>query len=63
MLAARGLGLGRLVTATAMVDAIDAGSSLIHLGVFSDNTPARRLYEGLGFMMSGDPGPDMLLIG
>jgi ribosomal protein S18 acetylase RimI-like enzyme len=63
VLAARGLGLGRLVTATAMVDAVDAGSSLIHLGVFSDNTPARRLYEGLGFMMSGDPGPDMLLIG
>ena len=63
VLAARGLGLGRLVTATAMVDAVEAGSSLIHLGVFSDNMPARRLYEGLGFVMSGDPGPDMLLIG
>jgi predicted GNAT family acetyltransferase len=31
--------------------------------VFADNTPARRLYESLGFAMSGDPGPDMLLIG
>lgn len=63
VLAARGLGLGRLVTATAMVDAIDAGSHWIHLGVFSDNVPARRLYESLGFVMSGDAGPDMLLIG
>ena len=60
---ARGLGLGRFVTASAMVDAVDAGSEWIHLGVFADNTPARRLYEGLGFKMSGDVGPDMLLIG
>jgi ribosomal protein S18 acetylase RimI-like enzyme len=61
--ATRGLGLGRFVTAVAMVDAVDAGSDWIHLGVFADNTPARRLYESLGFAMSGDPGPDMLLIG
>ena len=61
--AARGLGLGRFVTASAMVDAIDAGSEWIHLGVFADNVPARRLYEGLGFVMSGAPGPDMILIG
>jgi ribosomal protein S18 acetylase RimI-like enzyme len=61
--AARGLGLGRYVTAVAMIDSIDAGSDWIHLGVFADNTPARRLYESLGFVMSGDPGPDMLLIG
>ncbi len=61
--AARGLGLGRLVTASAMVDAAGEGCELIHLGVFSDNVPARRLYEGLGFLMSGDPGPDLLLVG
>jgi ribosomal protein S18 acetylase RimI-like enzyme len=61
--AARGLGLGRHVTAVAMIDAIRAGSEWIHLGVYADNTPARRLYESLGFAMSGDPGPDMLLIG
>jgi ribosomal protein S18 acetylase RimI-like enzyme len=61
--AARGMGLGRYVTAAAMVDGIDAGSEWIHLGVYSENTPARRLYEGLGFAMSGDPGPDMLLVG
>lgn len=63
VMAARGLGLGRFVTAASMVDAVDAGSDWIHLGVFSDNVPARRLYESLGFVMSGDPGPDMLLIG
>jgi ribosomal protein S18 acetylase RimI-like enzyme len=61
--AARGLGLGRFVTATAMVDAAAAGSDWIHLGVFADNAPARRLYEGLGFLMSGDPGPDMIFVG
>ncbi len=60
---ARGLGLGRFVTAAAMVDAVDAGSDWIHLGVFADNQPARRLYEGLGFVMSGDPGPDMVYVG
>jgi ribosomal protein S18 acetylase RimI-like enzyme len=62
-LAARGLGLGRFVTAAAMVDSSEARSEWIHLGVFADNEPARRLYESLGFRMSGDPGPDMLLIG
>jgi ribosomal protein S18 acetylase RimI-like enzyme len=62
-IAARGQGLGRLVTATAMIDAVAAGSELIHLGVFADNVPARRLYETLGFRMAGDPGADLLLIG
>ena len=61
--AVRGLGLGRYITATAMVDALDEGSGWIHLGVFADNLPARRLYESLGFMMGGDPGPDMILVG
>jgi ribosomal protein S18 acetylase RimI-like enzyme len=60
---ARGLGLGRFVTASAMVDAATAGSEWTHLGVFADNVPARRLYEGLGFAMSGDPGPDMIFVG
>lgn len=61
--AVRGQGLGRLVTANAMLDAVDAGSELIHLGVYADNVPARRLYESLGFVMSGEPGADLLLIG
>jgi ribosomal protein S18 acetylase RimI-like enzyme len=60
---ARGLGLGRFVTAMAMVDAAAAGSEWIHLGVFADNVAARRLYETLGFVMSGDPGPDMVFVG
>jgi ribosomal protein S18 acetylase RimI-like enzyme len=59
----RGSGLGRHVTAAAMVDALDQGSEWIHLGVFADNVPARHLYERLGFAMSGLPGPDMILIG
>jgi ribosomal protein S18 acetylase RimI-like enzyme len=60
---ARGLGLGRLVTASAVVDALDAGSEWVHLGVFADNPPAIALYEQLGFVMSGEPGPDMVLVG
>ncbi len=60
---ARNLGLGRLVTASAMADAEVAGSDWIHLGVFEDNEPARTLYERLGFRVSGDPGPDMVLVG
>jgi ribosomal protein S18 acetylase RimI-like enzyme len=59
---ARGSGLGRHVTASAMVDGLDAGSEWIHLGVFADNAPARHLYESLGFDMAALPGPDMILI-
>lgn len=60
---ARGRGLGRLVTAAAIVDGLAAGSDWVHLGVFADNDPAIALYRRLGFEMSGDPGPDMLLVG
>lgn len=60
---ARGRGLGRLVTATAMLDGLEAGSDWVHLGVFVDNDPAIALYRRLGFETSGDPGPDMLLVG
>jgi ribosomal protein S18 acetylase RimI-like enzyme len=60
---ARGLGLGRLVTASALLDAVEAGSGWVHLGVFADNHRAIALYERLGFVMSGDPGPDMVLTG
>lgn len=60
---ARGLGLGRLVTASALLDALDDGSEWVHLGVFADNAPAIAMYERLGFVMSGDPGPDMVLVG
>lgn len=59
----RGQGLGGLLTATAALDGLDAGSEWVHLGVFSDNLPAVRLYRRLGFVESGLPGPDMLLTG
>jgi len=61
--AARGHGLGRLVTATAMLDAEAAGSDYIHLGVFADNPVAIGLYRSLGFEFHGDPGPDLMLVG
>lgn len=60
---ARGQGLGRLVTASALVDALAAGSEWVHLGVFADNPGAIALYERLGFVAGMDPGPDMMLIG
>jgi ribosomal protein S18 acetylase RimI-like enzyme len=60
---ARGEGFGRLVTATALVDALAAGSEWVHLGVFADNPGAIALYERLGFVAGMEPGPDMMLIG
>ncbi len=60
--AARGGGFGRLVTAAAAGDAVAAGSDWTHLGVFSDNREAIRLYRGLGFERVGEPCPDLLLV-
>jgi len=60
---ARGRGFGRVVTAMALVDAIDAGSEWVHLGVFADNPTAIALYERLGFAAAMEPGPDMMLVG
>jgi GNAT superfamily N-acetyltransferase len=57
----RGRGLGRIVTEAITRDALAEGSRWTYLGVFSDNEVARRLYETLGFVMIGEPGPDMLL--
>lgn len=57
----RGRGLGRIVTEAITRDALAAGSRWTYLGVFADNEVARRLYETLGFVMIGEPGPDMLL--
>ncbi|HET7471997.1 MAG TPA: GNAT family N-acetyltransferase [Candidatus Limnocylindrales bacterium] len=57
----RGRGLGRLVTAIAAADALAAGSRWTYLGVFEDNTVARRLYADLGFDPVGVVGPDLLL--
>jgi ribosomal protein S18 acetylase RimI-like enzyme len=60
---ARGHGFGRLVTAVALADALDAGSEWVHLGVFADNPAAIALYQRLGFVAAMDPGPDMVLVG
>ena len=57
----RGRGLGRLVTALVTARALDAGSRWIHLGVFSDNTTAIRMYEDLGFQRVGSSAPDLIL--
>lgn len=57
----RGQGLGRLVTVSAIREALAAGSTWTYLGVFSDNAVARRLYEDLGFVAIGGPSPDLLL--
>ena len=61
--AARGHGFGRLVTASALIDALDDRSQWVHLGVFADNRPAIALYERLGFMAGMEPGSDMVLVG
>jgi ribosomal protein S18 acetylase RimI-like enzyme len=45
----RDRGLARLVTATAAVDALAAGSRTIYLGVEDGNEAAQHLYRGLGF--------------
>ena len=58
----RGRGLGGLVTALAVQDAVAAGGPLIHLGVEIDNVRGIRLYERLGFEVLGEPAPDMLLL-
>lgn len=59
---ARGRGFGRIVTAAAAGDALDAGSEWTYLGVFAGNDAAIRLYEGIGFERIGDAGPDLLLV-
>ena len=59
---ARGRGLGRIVTAVAVRDALEAGSEWTYLGVFADNHAAIGLYEGIGFERVGDAGPDLLLV-
>jgi ribosomal protein S18 acetylase RimI-like enzyme len=57
----RGRGYGRLATALAVREALDAGSQLIHLAVDISNDRARRLYESLGFAVLGEPVADLLL--
>ncbi|MDZ5619992.1 mycothiol synthase [Nocardioides sp. HM23] len=46
---AHGRGLGRVLTVAGLRHLADRGVSEVHLYVESDNTPALRLYSGLGF--------------
>jgi ribosomal protein S18 acetylase RimI-like enzyme len=45
----RDRGLARLVTATAVVEALADGSQTVYLGVEDGNEAAQHLYRGLGF--------------
>ena len=59
--ACRGRGLGALVTALSVRDALAAGSPVVHLAVEVDNRAAVKLYETLGFVIVGEPAPDLIL--
>jgi [ribosomal protein S18]-alanine N-acetyltransferase len=52
---ARGAGYGRLLLERFVTDARAAGAERLTLGVHRDN-PARRLYERVGFVHTGDHG-------
>lgn len=49
----RGQGLGRALMAWIAEEARAAGVPKVELHVLPNNTPARRLYEGLGFERVG----------
>ena len=57
----RGRGLGRLVTAIVVADALAARSKWTYLGVFAENANAIALYESLGFTSLGGPAADLIL--
>jgi ribosomal protein S18 acetylase RimI-like enzyme len=58
---ARGRGLGSLVTATAIRDAVAAQSTMTYLKVDAGNDTAQRLYRRLGFVPVAGQIPDLLL--
>ena len=49
----RGRGIAREVLVGLQQDLIERGMSLFYLEVRESNTPARRLYERLGFRVTG----------
>ena len=49
----RGRGHGRSLMLLAEAQAVAAGARVIGLNVFTDNTPAERLYEALGYVPVG----------
>jgi GNAT superfamily N-acetyltransferase len=52
----RGQGLARHIVASAIGLAREAGLSTLELHVFTDNAPALRVYERVGFVVAG-PAP------
>lgn len=46
-------GLGAALTATAGAAAFESGVDWVSLGMYADNSPARRVYERLGFQVEG----------
>jgi ribosomal protein S18 acetylase RimI-like enzyme len=61
--AQRGAGVGRALLAAAEEHARATGCCKLTLEVQEDNTPARRLYERVGFrdVTYGDSGPTRFL--
>jgi ribosomal protein S18 acetylase RimI-like enzyme len=57
----RRAGLGSLVTAVAIRDAVASGSEVTYLKVDVANVDARRLYRRLGFVAVAGRIPDLLL--
>ena len=50
---ARGRGLGGALTAAATAAGLEDGLDWVSLGMYASNTPARRVYERLGFAVEG----------
>ena len=61
--AARSQGRGRALLEATIADAQMRGLSRIELTVFSDNLPAKRLYERVGFKVEGELKRDVLIDG
>lgn len=53
--ACRGIGLGRLLVTGLVNTALDSAPRCMSLNVHPANTPARRLYDSLGFHAVDDP--------
>jgi ribosomal protein S18 acetylase RimI-like enzyme len=58
---ARGAGLGRALTEAVMERAAARGCHRVELDVNSENTPARNLYQSLGFETGKTGGQDLLM--
>lgn len=59
---ARGKGFGRLMMAFLHVEARARGASRVRLRVHPDNVVARRLYESLGYVYSGEERGELVMI-